>query len=147
MGVFRLNHIPVCSGTKGDQFGKFYVPSSGKLAALRLVHLYGYVSCHPRSYGRWSYWGCASSKINIVVTNSSNHVILPAEQFISGETKWSKIPGYTSLSPQILLSVFSDPVEITAGEELRLWYGEDLANKDEDDNEGMVCADVYGLYV
>lgn len=74
-------------------------------------------------------------------------MILPAEQFISGETKWSKIPGYTSLSPQILLSVFSDPVEITAGEELRLWYGEDLANKDEDDNEGKVCADVYGLYV
>ena len=137
----------MCSGTKGDQFGKFYVPSSGKLAALRLVHLYGYVSCHPRSYGRWSYWGCASSKINIVVTNSTNHVILPAEQFISGETKWSKIPGYTSLSPEILLSVFSDPVEITAGEELRLWYGEDLANKDEDDNEGKVCADVYGLYV
>ena len=36
---------------------------------------------------------------------------------------------------------------MASGEELRLWYGEDLANVFEEDNGGRVCCDVYGLII
>ena len=138
----------MCFGTKDDQFGRFFVPSSGNLAALKLVHLYGYVSCDPKSNARWSYWGCAGPKVNVVVTNSTNHVLLPADEFSSNSvTKWFNIPGYNSLSPEIVLSVLSLPRWMTSGEELRLWNGEDLVNRSESDNGGRVCCDVHALFV
>ena len=55
------------------------MPSSGKLAAIKLVHLYGYVSCDTHGdVNRWSYWGCGyyysstRDKVNVVITTSSN---------------------------------------------------------------------------
>ena len=36
---------PLCFGTRDDQFGKFSSPYSGKLASVKLVHLYGNVTC------------------------------------------------------------------------------------------------------
>ena len=40
----KLNRYPVCFGAKGDKFGTFRAPA-GRLAAIKLVYLYGYVSC------------------------------------------------------------------------------------------------------
>ncbi|CAH3180365.1 unnamed protein product, partial [Porites lobata] len=127
----KVNTAPVCFGARGDQFGKFFVPSSGKLASVKLVHVYGY-----------SYWGCGkhSSLTNHVdarVTTSDGQVLLPSSQFITDVTrKWSLIPGYNSLSPELVLSAFSNSPNVTGGQELRLWYGEDLANSSEADNGG-----------
>ena len=45
------------------------------------------------------------------------------------------------------MSVFAHPRSVIRGEELRLWYGEDLADYSEADNGGRVCCDVYALYV
>lgn len=137
----------MCFGTKDDQFGRFFVPSSGKLAALKLVHLYGYVTCDQKSNVRWSYWGCAGPEVNVVVTNSTNHVLLPVNEFSStAATKWFRIPGYDSLSPELVMSVLSRPPWVTSGEELRLWNGEDLVNRSETDNGGRVCCDVHALF-
>ena len=84
----------------------------------------------------------------MVVTNSTNHVLLPADEFSSNSvTKWFKIPGYNSLSPEIVLSVLFRPPWMTSGEELRLWNGEDLMNRSESDNGGRVCCDVHALFV
>ncbi|KAL9960060.1 hypothetical protein ACROYT_G033461 [Oculina patagonica] len=47
----KLNSAPVCFGAKGDQFGKFSVPSGGSLLSIKLVHLNGYVSCNTRRIG------------------------------------------------------------------------------------------------
>lgn len=41
----KLNTAPVCFGTKDNQFGSFKVPSGGNIGKMKLVHLYGYVSC------------------------------------------------------------------------------------------------------
>ena len=49
-GWRKVNSAPVCFGAKHNVFGRFHLPSSGKLAAIKLVHLYGYVACaapHP----------------------------------------------------------------------------------------------------
>ena len=150
----KLNLSPVCFGAQGDQFGNFTAPA-GRLAAIKLVWLYGYVSCFNSVTSDWSYWGCGDkswdsftdTRVNVVITNSSNHILLPPNQFISDVTmKWYTIPGYNSLSPELVLSVFLNPIILSSNQVLRLWYGEDLANHKEEDNGGRVCADVYSTY-
>ena len=151
-----MNFSPVCFGAKDQQFGRFFVHSvSGKkLAAVKLVHLYGYVTCDTRHISYWSYWGCQGSSfyspenINVVITTATNHVLLPPGQFILPDhgAKWSKLPEYTSISPELVLSFFN-PYSVQSGQELRLWYGEDLTNTFEGDNGGKACVDIYALYV
>ena len=144
----------MCFGARNHQFGRFYVPKSGNLAAIKLVHRYGYVSCDTREVSHWSYWGCGdktwndiNKMVDVVITNSDNHILLPPNQFFTIGNHWSKIPGYNSLSPVLVLSVFSHPHWVTSGQELRLWYGEDLVNWTEARNGGRVCCDVYVDYV
>ena len=149
----KINTAPVCFGAKGDQFGKFFVPTGGRLASIKLVHFYGYVTCDKRDKRFWSYWGCSTylralqDKVNVVITNSSNHILLPSSQFMYESDKWSILQGYNSFSPEIVLSVFSNPLAVVKGQELRLWFGEDLVNRSEGDNDGKSCCDVYARLV
>ncbi|KAL9960940.1 hypothetical protein ACROYT_G034448 [Oculina patagonica] len=144
----RLNSRPVCFGARDDEYGSFSVPNSGKIAGFKLVHLSGYVSCDTSSVRNWCFWGCAYSYINVVITASDNHIILPLSQFFThgGGGTWFKLPGYTTLSPEIVLPFFS-PYWVNSGQEFRLWYGEDLVAHNETNNGGRVCSDVYTLYV
>ncbi|XP_073229932.1 uncharacterized protein [Porites lutea] len=154
----KVNVAPVCFGAKDNQFGRFHVPP-GRLAAIKLVHLYGYVSCYTPGNRWWSYWGCGENprsglknQVNVVITTSANQDILPPSEFLGDKKvlkklKWHKIPGFNSLSPELVLSVMSTPYWIADNHELRVWYGEDLMNSSEEDNGGTVCADVYALFV
>ncbi|XP_068727018.1 uncharacterized protein [Montipora capricornis] len=149
----KMNFAPVCFGTKNQEFGKFSVHyvSGGKLSAVKLVHLYGYVTCDTRYVSYWSYWGCgdyySGDKIAVVITTATNHVLLPESQFIVAQgAKWSKVPGYTSVSPELELSFFN-PYSVQSGQKLRLWYGEDLMNVGEGDNGGRACVDIYAIYI
>ena len=129
----------------------------GRLAAVKLVHLYGYVSCDtagPTSY--WSYWGCGdnhwngiNTQVNVVITDSNNQILLPPSQFLNTKIpsiKWYTVPGYNSLSPELVLPFFTSPKWVHPNQELRLWYGENLV-KQSAGNGGKVCADVYALFV
>lgn len=58
---------------------------------------------------------------------------------------WSRVPGYTSVSPELVLSFFN-PYSVQSGQELRLWYGEDVMNVSEGDNGGTACVDIYAIY-
>ena len=129
----------------------------GRLAAVKLVHLYGYVSCHTAGPTFWSYWGCGdnpwnglNTQVNVVITDSNNHILLPPSQFLNTKItslKWYKVPGYNSLSPELVLHFFTSPKWVHPNQELRVWYGENLVNLSEGDNGGTVCADVYALFV
>ena len=147
----KANGSPVCFRAKYTQYGAVNAPLGGKVAAVKLVHLYGYVTCHKYNPDNWSFWGCGhglKDLVDVVVTWSNNQIILPASQFIGNRAgKWSKLPGYNSFSPEIILSVFSTPLSVSAQTQLRVWYAEDLVNYTEGDNDGRVCADVYVLYV
>ena len=145
----KTNVSPVCFGARNTQYGTFHIPLSGNVAAVKLVHLYGYVTCNKFNVNHWSFWGCGHGsidRVNVVVTRSNNQMILPPNQFVQ-TGKWSIVPGYNSFSPEIILSVFYSPVPLSAQTQLRLWYGEDLVNYTEVDNDGRACADVYVLYV
>ena len=147
----KANGSPVCFSARYNQYGTFNTPLGGKVAAVKLVHLYGYVTCHKYNANNWSFWGCGHRQkdfVGVVVTRSNNRIILPANQFIGNRAgKWSKLPRYNSFSPEVILSVFYSPLPLSAQTQLRLWYAEDLVNYTEGDNAGRVCTDVYVLYV
>ena len=142
----------MCFSAKYREFGTFHAPLSGSLAAIKLVHVYGYVTCDVSAANSWSHWGCSKSskedEINVVITNSDDDLLLPPSQLMtSSETKWSKIAGYDGSSEELVLSVFSDPLSVTSGQELRLWYGEAFVDESTSDNDGEVCCDVYARYL
>ena len=148
----KINTSPVCFGTKNNQFGKFCAPYGGKLAAVKLVYLHGYVTAvNAPTPPQWSFWGCGNrpsviNHINVVITSDS--IILSPRQFFTlGRGKWPEIPGYNSFSAEINLSFISGSHSVHAGKHLRLWYGEDYLNWTESNNDGRVCCDVYALYV
>ena len=147
----KVNSRSVCFGARDDQFGRFSIPYGGKIAGIKLVRLSSHVTCDTSNIAYWSFWGCANhpyvgKHVATVITKSNNEVILPLNQFFTfGHGKWSQIPGYNSLSPEIVLS-FSSPYSVSSGQQLRLWYGEDLVAYTENGNDGNVCCDVYALY-
>ena len=104
----------------------------------------------------WSYWGCSTyhsgvkDHVNVVITTSANQILFPSSKFMTDRYKsqlWSRIPGYNSFSPELVMSAFSNPPSVTKGQELRLWYGEDLENSTENDNAGKACCDVYVRFI
>ena len=123
----KVNKWPVCFEAKGNQFGRFYVPG-GRLAAIKLVHLYGYVSCYVQRPSFWSYWGCGDNPwmglntlVNAFITNSSNNILLPPIQLRNiSEGNWYRVPGYNSLSPELVLPFFSSPKLVNSNQELRV---------------------------
>ena len=64
-----------------------------------------------------------------------------------GSFNWVLVPGYSSYSPELVMSIYDTPVSISAGQNLRLWYIEDLDDTWEGDNHGRACADIYGEFV
>ena len=118
------------------------------MAGVKLVHVYGYVSCAKDDDARWAPWGCGKTVINAVITDSSNDVVLPPSKFVSNSKAGAySVPGFHSQSPELELKMLLDPKLVSQGQWLRLWYGEDLKNYTEHDNDGTACADVYILYV
>ena len=152
----KLNTDAVCFGAKDSQFGSFKASTGGKLMKIKLVHLYGYVSCLAgASYDYyWSHWGCGYYNVyggildytDVSLTTAANTILFPPSE-IGRSDKWTLIPGYSSRSPELVMSIYNIPVEVTADQELRLWYTQDLRNGPESDNGGRVCADVYGYFM
>lgn len=108
---------------------------------MLLVHNYGYVGC---AAGRQSHWGCgASEDISIAITDNKNKLLFPSYVNRMG---WYKIPGYNSKSKMLKLENLRSPSAFEEGDEMRIWYGEDLRGYTEHDNHGEVCAKVYAGY-
>ena len=69
------------------------------------------------------------AQISVTITTTANRILLPPKQFLTiPSLEWYKIPGYNSVSPELILSVLSTPNWISSDQELLLWYGEDLVN-------------------
>ena len=122
---------------------------------MKLVHLYGYVSCLAGRFNYWSPWSCGLESnvkdlIGVSITTTANTVLLPPKELTTHSgvsTGWSYVAGYNPGSPELVLTKFSnDPITVTADQELRLWYSQDLVNLHENDNDGKVCCDVYALF-
>lgn len=127
-------------GAKGDTPGIFVTPLAGKIDIVKLVHFHGEVGCDRL---RRSKWGCApgSSGILTILTDDKNNVVYPEDY----TARMYTIPGFSSSSPELVFT-FTTPLEVTAGQEYRLWYTEDLLNSYEGDNPGPACMKVVLLF-
>ena len=140
----KLNVAPVCFGSKDDQFGKFNIEVGGSVEAVKLVHVSGWVNCDVYHLPS-SNWGCWHGKeIGTVITTSNDVILLPD---FDGLQTWYSLPGYNADSKEIVFKGLKNPLLLSSGQELRIWYSEDLQNQNENDNEGTTCADVYAMYM
>ena len=137
----KLNSAPVCFGAKDSQFGQFQVEFGGLIKAVKLSHLYGLVTCGTG----WMKWGCVGNRerLNVLVTDASNSVLLP----MGNIHKNYKLLGYHSNSTVIVFNDFPSPLQLSPGQELRLWFTTDYNNYHESDNGGTTCADVLAKYL
>lgn len=119
---------------KGNQNGKFFTPVQGTMYAIRLVHISGAVGC---SSGTSSRWGCRNNDILTIITDENNQVFFPENR----NAFPYKIPGFTSDSPELILT-FNTPLMVATGQEYRLWFSEDLRDQHEDNNVGPSCTKV-----
>ncbi|XP_029185899.2 uncharacterized protein LOC114953719 [Acropora millepora] len=136
----KLNSVPVCFGPKTDQFGRFRVTFGGSIRAVKLVHLYGLVTCKEGVYN-WAKWGCGvnEERIRTFISDASNNILLP----MGHPLQTYSIPGYDSHSNEIAFSGFSSPLHLLSGQELRLMFKPDGSDHN---NAGETCADVYAKY-
>ena len=140
----KLNTDPVCFGAKDDRFGSFEIETGGSVNAVRLVHVSGSVSCNVNAGAdARARFGCRKGEYILTVITTSNDVILLPK---SGETLYT-LPGYYADSREIAFTDISAPLLLSSGQELRIWYGEDLKNSGEGDNGGSSCIDVYAKYI
>ena len=147
-----MNESPICFGATDNNASSFMVPSNGTLASVKLVHLDGYVRCH---HGNLSFWGCGQSPkldVNVEIRNSSGSPILPSREFLiynrKGKKQYLRIPGYNSLSPELVLSAdFSNPPNVTQGQWLSLFYRDGSSSSREGHRRGKSCCDVYARFI
>ena len=141
----KLNSAPVCFGAKGNQFGRFQVEVGGTIQAVKFVHLFGQVTCSDQS-NAWSKWGCdkldSVQYITFFLTDASDKILLRM-----GQSSRYTIPGYDAQSSEIIFSGFPNPLHLSSGQELRMWYEEDLRDRNEHDNAGTSCTDVFAKYL
>lgn len=128
------------------------------MISFKLVHLFGYVVCGKRS-GK-SKWECKfryPPKLAVFVTDRLQRPILPPDntvfrRFNGAHNQCANgiyygLPGFNEDSRELRFNNFSSPMTVTEGQEFQIWYGEDLKDCTEDDNDGQSCVDIYGLYV
>ncbi|XP_015760564.1 PREDICTED: uncharacterized protein LOC107339768 isoform X2 [Acropora digitifera] len=143
----KLNSAPVCFGAKDNQFGRFRVEVGGSIQAVKLVHVSGAVNCYfPRNAS--SKWGCDLQNVKqyifVLLTDTSNTILLPMGQ--SHGSRYT-LPGYDAQSSEIIFTGFPNPLYLSSGQELRVWYEEDLKDQSEHDNSGTSCTDVFAKYL
>ena len=90
-------------------------------------------------------WGNPSRKLRTVITTASDEVVLPANYTRGDETY--TLEGYRSTSPELVFPNASSSGDVIRGQELRIWFVEDLGDFSEGDNSGQSCADVFLFYV
>lgn len=82
-GWVKMNRHLVCFQGSGNRFGSFHnYARSGLVAAIKLEHVSGYISCAGGSVHN-SHWGCANhpavpkNPFNVVVTDQRDQVLFP----------------------------------------------------------------------
>ena len=108
----------------------FIVPSSGTLAAVKLVHAYGYVACNDTHVTFW--WGCGENNedVRVEIRRATGEGL---------HTDSLRIPGYSPLSSELVLSYLSDPPKVIGRQRLCLSYSGAT-------NAGKSFFDVYARF-
>jgi len=140
----------VCLGGSNDNFGFFRVPKSGFLTEMRIDYQHGLLTCNEEDPNHLSRFGCNGDKtkgaFSIFVTNQYKKALLPDnQQALPEHPYFYNIIGHDAQSADNFTLKAVNPTYINANDELRIWYGEDLHNRHEQDNgNSVVCVNVFG---
>ncbi|XP_057315710.1 uncharacterized protein LOC130656799 [Hydractinia symbiolongicarpus] len=139
---WKLQATNVCFGAKDDSYGKFTLKHTGTITKLKLKHT-GEVATLSCWLDRGSRWGCHYTEkqmIHTVLTDKNNTIIIPN----SNPLFFYLLPGYHRNSPYLQFDNLNIPAR--SGDELRIWYLEDLRNVSDSNNGGRSCTDVYAMF-
>ncbi len=154
----KINTEPVCFGARGNQYGAFNITKSGRLKAMKLIHKSGSIKCNPND--RASYWGCRYSErygnngLLTIITNANKKAVLPPAgdlKVLSDGDCANKNPFYTldgthHTFPELVFPDLPNQLTVSRNQELQIWYGQDLMDCSEFNNNGTTCVDVYARY-
>ena len=125
---------------------------------MKLVHKNGSIHCSLNEGD--SYWACVhpsySNKLMTMITNARKEVLLPPTEDLEGLSNFGascqkphsySLGGIGIKSPQLVFRNLSNPLFLSRGQELQIWYGQDLVGCTENNNAGSTCVDVYALYI
>ena len=139
----------VSFGAKGDKPGEVTIQTEGFLAAIKLVHVHGSVTCNT-SGSHSSRWGCSSiypavgaNPLGTFITTQSKRILF----FHHATSPWYHLPGFQPDSPVLVFHDFAHPEFVQEGEILQVWYGEDLINASEENNAGETFVEVHAWYL
>ncbi len=126
-------------GAKGGAYGNVTVNVPTGLYKIKLVYSSGFLACIPRGNYKTTF-GCHTpeiDRVDMVITTTDNLVLLPG-------SKEYKHDGNLSRS---LFVTFNDAIHLVQGEKLRIWYKEDLKDKNnhELDNLGATYMHVLAI--
>lgn len=116
---------------------------------FKFVHKSGTVSCSTTNNP--TFWGCEYYNVGMglfLTRNNSNNIILPdrSDYRITSSSissfYYAKNLNYNSAELRLFTST---PIILYQNEQLKLWYGEDLFNLGDFDNNGISCTDVYAV--
>ncbi|XP_032240166.1 uncharacterized protein LOC116619457 [Nematostella vectensis] len=153
-GWTQLTTIPVCFEGRNDRFGQLiYLGDSKLVAGIKLVYRSGVIRCVSNT-AHDSHWGCHHYSsfykypLNVVITDKKNNIIYPLAKYIKRTADlWYHMPGVDDLiSKELVFTNVAKPFYLERYRELRIWYGEDLRNNAESDNQGRVCVDVFAKF-
>lgn len=140
----------VCYEAKGRKYGVIKLKQKGLVTGIKLKHVSGNLTCRVGSPQSTTLWGCAffitrdKPQVMTVVTDDSNRVVFPVN--LTGD-RFFELPGFNPYISHIL--VFTNlayPNFFNKGQELRIWYTEDLYNHTTYDNGGVHCINVYAKF-
>lgn len=142
-------------GSHSEQRGRFSITRDGYLITIKLVYIEGYVTRYKDKPETRSHWyanaqdtGSPLPGLGLLITDQYKTLILPERKDLSDKSQHSyTIPGYNSMSPEIVYKNFTTSRRVKASEKLDIWYRQDYINVYENYCDGTVKVDVYGLYV
>ena len=143
-----------CFGAKGNSYGKVNMALTGYIESFRLFYMSGYLNCNIKNRNLNSNWGCnrLPNKVDnnfgtwITTTRDRNGVVFPGSNISTDKWKFYHLPGFSSTtSKSITMNVYRH-IHVQKGEELRVWYGEDLFDTQDTDNGGRLCVEVWAKF-
>ena len=112
----------------------------GLLKGIKLEHISGDLTCSLGNPQGRNLWDCEIS-VMAVITDSKNDVVFPANSF---KIKKYKVLGFDPSTSQILvLTNYAYPSFLVKGQQLRVWYTEDLKGYSISNNDGTHSIKVY----
>ena len=142
-GAWELQAENVCYKAKGKNYGVIRFKKEGLLKGIKLEHISGYLTCGVGVPDARSLWGCHTA-VRTLITDANNRVVFPAN---IDNPLHSNVPVYDAKTSQILVFTnFAYPSFFVKGQELRIWYSEDLYDYTTHDNGGKHCIKVYAKF-